>query len=382
MAGHVRRRGDRWQARYPDPLKAGTSKIEKTFRTKRDAERWLSQQQASVHAGVHVDPRSGERRFAELAAELRRTWADLEPKTRLGYESILGSLEKEFGGARIASLSPDVLQDWANALAERRARNTVRRHYTVLRSVMALAVERRYLAVNPCDAVKLPRQRGDALREMLFLSDSEVGALADAIDPRYRVLIYVVAAYTGLRAGELGGLRRKRVDLLRGEIHVTEALKEVGGRLDFGVPKSAASRRKLKIGSQLRAMLQEHLSRPSPGGTGPDALVFTTPTGKPIRHNLFYKRVFRPAVERELPADKQGLRFHDLRRTCAALAVERGAHPQLIKGRLGHEDIRTTLNTYGHLFPSQEAALADSLDAGLVVPAPPPMQVLSLPTDA
>ena len=55
-----------------------------------------------------------------------------------------------------------------------------------------------------------------------------------------------------------------------------------------------------------------------------------------------------------------GLRFHDLRHTCAALAIERGAHPFQIKTLLGHEDIRTTLNIYGHLFPSMETALAAS----------------------
>lgn len=83
------------------------------------------------------------------------------------------------------------------------------------------------------------------------------------------------------------------------------------------------------------------------------------------------RRVFKPAIigdkkkEREpaLPAHKHNLRFHDLRHTCASLLVAAGAHPQLIQARLGHASITTTLDRYGHLFPSVEEALADALDA-------------------
>jgi len=83
-----------------------------------------------------------------------------------------------------------------------------------------------------------------------------------------------------------------------------------------------------------------------------------------MKHNLFYKRVFKPAVRAALPRELHGFRFHDLRHTCAALLIADGTHPLAIKTRLGHEDIRTTMNIYGHLFPSGEQALADALDAG------------------
>lgn len=82
-----------------------------------------------------------------------------------------------------------------------------------------------------------------------------------------------------------------------------------------------------------------------------------------LRHGLFYKRVFKPAVARALPADKQALRWHDLRHTCASLSLSVAPNLHVVKERLGHEDIRTTLNTYGHLVPSVDAALADGLSA-------------------
>lgn len=141
----------------------------------------------------------------------------------------------------------------------------------------------------------------------------------------------------------------------------------------------------MSVPAFLRDELAEHLARPLAGGQTAEAFIFTTPTGEPVRHNNFYKPVFLPAVvgrpERPAKSAKQGrgatparpavpgalnrsIRFHDLRHTCAALLIAAGAHPLQIKTRLGHEDIRTTMNTYGHLFPSAEAAMADLLDAG------------------
>jgi integrase len=97
--------------------------------------------------------------------------------------------------------------------------------------------------------------------------------------------------------------------------------------------------------------------------------VFTTSSGLPVRHNLFYRRVFVPAVKKALPqhadyANRRGLTFHDLRHTAAShmLSVS-GGNFYLVKERLGHEDIQTTVNTYGHLVPHADEAIAASLSA-------------------
>lgn len=353
-----------WRARHPDPTRGGAHKIEKQFRTKREAERWLTEQRAAAQRGDWINPADGARTFSQVAGEWRQTWADLEPKTRAGYESLLGQLENRFGKAKVGSLHTDALQSYFNELAERRAANTVRRYFTVLSQVMRVAVERRYIGANPCDSVRLPKRRG-AKQEHLFLMPHEVAALADAIDPHWRVAIYT-AAYTGVRAGELWALRRKRLDLLHGTLRIEESLKDVSGHLMFGLPKSEASHRTISLPGSIREMLEDHLSQPAPGGSGPDDLVFTTPTGLPVRHGLFYRRIFKPAVERALPPGKHGLRFHDLRHTCASLLLAVAPNPYAVMKRLGHEDIKTTINTYGHLFPDVDAALAGELDGMLV----------------
>lgn len=371
-----------WRARYPDPLKGGTAQIERRFRSKRDAENWLDSMTHGEKSGMYVDPRKGERLLSEVAQQWRETWTDLEPKTRTGYANILDKHivgeDARFHRARVGAMSPDVIQRFVNDLAETRASNTVRRIYTVLRSVLRVAVERRYIAVNPCDAVKLPRKRTANKRKQLFLSAPEVAALADAIDPHYRVAVYV-AAWCGFRAGEQWALRREDVDLRAGTLRVDEAIKEVTTdstedlrdvryltpSLVIGVPKTEASHRTITMPAPIRAMVAEHLSTVD---ADEQAFIFTTPTGRPMRHNLFYKRVFQPAVRSALPhyadyKNRRGLRWHDLRHTCASLSLAVSPNLFLVKERLGHDDIRTTINTYGHLVPSVDAALADGLAA-------------------
>jgi integrase len=379
MPGSLRKRNYgngriRWRARYPDPSRGGTAQIERTFETRREAERWLVEKKASVHRGEHITPAATQQRFEALADAWRTTWVELEPRTKQSYESILiAHVLPRWGDVRLEGITPESVQNWINELARGRAPNTVRRIYTVLRSVLKIAVERRYLTINPCDAVRLPRNSSASEREQLYLTAEEVAVLADAITPHFRTLIYT-AAYTGLRAGELAALRRRDIDLTGGSLKVARALKEVNSSsrnitergLIFGPPKSGKSRN-LGLPKFLGDMLAAHLDRlPQPG---PDALVFTSLEGDPIRQGNFYRRHFKPAVRAALPERLHRRRFHDLRHTAASLLIAAGAHPKAIQEHLGHRDITTTLNVYGHLLPSAHEALATALDATYVAAA-------------
>lgn len=370
MAGHItkRKKGDtiKWRARYPDPSYGGKKEIERTFSKRAEAERWLRNQQVSVDRGSHIDPSNTERRFSHIVDAWRATWLELEPKTKAGYESILNKhVLPRWKDARIGAVSTEAIQDWINELAAKRSPKTVRNVYGVMRSALNVAAERHYIAVNPCEAVRLPKRA--KAKEMLFLGATEVSAVAEAITARYRVLVYT-AAYTGLRAGELGALRRRDIDLLHGTMHVHSALKDISTTsenipdkdkgLIFGDTKTGKSRT-LGLPSFLVAMLTEHLESVDGGA---DALVFKSLNGTPLRHDNFYKRHFKPAVRAALPAEKHGLRFHDLRHTCAAMLIAAGAHPKAIQDHLGHRDIQTTFNVYGHLLPQAQQALAAALD--------------------
>ena len=146
------------------------------------------------------------------------------------------------------------------------------------------------------------------------LTAEEVRTLADAIDAHYRVAI-PLAANAGIRAGELWALRRRDVDLLRGVLHVRQTVKRDTAAPDappdtvdrygreVGPPKNGRPRT-ITLGKATGDLLTAHLLAPAAGGTGPDALVFQTPGGRAVRHVLFIRKVFRPALK-SLPTDKR-----------------------------------------------------------------------------
>src|SRR4030095_1860803 len=146
-----------------------------------------------------------------------------------------------------------------------------------------------------------------------FLTPAEVAALADVIRLPYRALV-LVGAYGGLRIGELAGLRRRRVDLLRGTVQVAEIVVEVQGVLHVGPPKTRASRRTVGLPRFVVEELAAHLAGPG----DPEGFVFTAPQGGPLRLLTFRTRVWRPAIR---AAGLEGLRIHDLRHTAVALWI-------------------------------------------------------------
>jgi len=193
--------------------------------------------------------------------------------------------------------------------------------------------------------------------EMHFLSPEQIATLADAHDERFQVPIFTVS-FTGLRAGELWGLKLPRVNLLKRRLEVVESLSEVRGGLVTG-PTKTRTRRTVTLPGFLADMIGEHIGRfPSP-----DGYVFTAPEGGPVRHHNFMARAFYPAAR--AAGMPEGLRFHDLRHSCAAILIAEGWNPKQIQERLGHASIRTTLDRYGHLFEGHDQELLARLDASI-----------------
>ena len=350
--GSVRRDSRRsgWQARYRD--RSGRQRT-RTFAAKADAQRFMASAEADLARGTWTDPALAKVRFATYSARWRKSVAHLRPATLVNLDSRLSRhVLPAFGRWPIGNIDPADVRAWVSQLVESKlAPSTVVAIYRVLARIMATAEVDGMIPRTPCRGIKLPSQTGRT--EMCFLSAAEVSRLADAIDPRYRTLIFT-AAYTGMRWGELAGLRTERVDLLRASVQVSEALTEVYGHLAVG-PTKTGKRRAVSMPRFLSDMLSNHIiDYPST-----DGYVFTSRKGGPLRRS-FYPRDFKPAVFRAgLPRE---LRFHDLRHTCAALLIAQGAHPKEIQERLGHSTIQLTFDRYGHLLPSLDNRLRDGLD--------------------
>jgi integrase len=228
---------------------------------------------------------------------------------------------------------------------------TTRKAYQLSAAALAAAVDNGLIPLSPCRKVELPQIETP---EMRFLEPEEIKLLAETIDEQYRAIV-LTAAYSGLRFGELCALKVERFDARRRTIRVEESLAEVRSQFIFKSPKSEASRRTVSVPGFLVDELAQHIS------TYPDrsGLVFTAQGGGPIRRTNFRRRIWLPAVGASV---REPCTFHDLRHTHAALLIAQGEHPKVIQARLGHASIKTTLDTYGHLFDGLDEAAADRLD--------------------
>jgi integrase len=347
----VEKRGaKRWRARYRGPDGRERSK---TFDRKTDAERFLAEMAVAKNRGAWVDPRAGRMPFGEWARECYAARLDLRASSRARDEAYLRlHVTPHFKTVPLARIERRAVQEWVGLLSDKGlAPATVRACHRLLSGMLSEAVEARLIGESPCRGVKLPRV---PRVEQRFLTAVEVERLADAIGP-FAPLVYS-AAYLGGRWGELVGLKRERLNLLRRQAQIIGTLEEVRGRLKYvEETKTSASRRLVTIPAFLCEILARHLET-----TPTSEFVFTSTQGDLLRRSNFRRRHFKPALV-AAGVDPE-LRFHDLRHTCAALMIEQGAHPKEIQARLGHSSIKTTLDLYAHLMPSLGARLDDALE--------------------
>lgn len=340
----------RWQVRYSDGT-GGLVSAPETFATRAEAERFLAAIETDQGRGEWTDPRLGRQLFEDFAAEWWRTTVNLRPSTRARDEGYIDRyVLPHFGSFMLAEITQLDVRSWVADLSSRLAPATVVKAAQLLGKMLSAAVDGRLIAVSPYQRVPLPRIERD---EMRFLSSSEVARLCESIDPRYRALV-LVGAFGGLRIGELAGLKRSRVDLLRRRVEVAEVCVEAEGHLYFGPPKTRAGRRRVPLPPKVADELASHIER-----WAGSELVFPAPEGGPLRAASWRRRFWHPAVT---AAGLAPLRPHDLRHTAVALWIAEAASPKHIAALAGHTSVSFTLDRYGHLFPAAEDALMERLD--------------------
>ena len=349
----VRHRSGRgsWQARWRDP--AGVDRA-KNFARKVDADRYLVSLESDKLRGRYADPRLARTRLEDWVDEWQATRTNVSAQTRLRDEaSIRNHILPSLGSVPIGQLQPVNIAQWVAELdAKGLAPATTRKAYQLLSAALSSAVDNGLIPLSPCRNVKLPKLIRPVMR---ILEPGEIEDLAKEMDERYRAMV-LTAAYTGLRFGELAAFRTEHFDALRKTLRVVESLSEVAGEFVFKPPKSDASRRTVSVPSFVVEELAQHLAVHADGS----GLVFSASSGGPIRRTNFRRRTWLPAVRASVG---EPCTFHDLRHTHAALLIAQGEHPKVIQERLGHASIKTTLDTYGHLFDGLDEAAAERLDA-------------------
>lgn len=219
---------------------------------------------------------------------------------------------------------------------------------------------------NVTEAVKAPQPEK---KEMNPLNPDQARLLLEAARTDRLEALYALAVTTGMRQGELLGLKWEDLDLQARTLQIRRTLSTAtGGGFSFGVPKTAKSRRSIKVPELALASLKRHRKaqleeRMRLTGLWEDHdLVFATGVGTPISRQDLITRSFWPLLQHTgLPR----IRFHDLRHTCATLLLGTGAHAKLVQELLGHSTIAVTLDTYSHILPGMGDGLADAMDEAL-----------------
>ncbi|MGD0447103.1 MAG: tyrosine-type recombinase/integrase [Candidatus Dormibacteria bacterium] len=345
--------------------------------TRRDAERALTARIHAIETGTDID--APKITTAEYLQRWLRDYAkpDVAPRTYERYAEIVARhVAPKLGMVTLSQLRPAHIvaaeREWQDAGL---SPSTVLKFHRLIREALHHAVRWQLLAVNPADAVTPPRVER---REMSVLSPAQAAALlAQARGTEFDAPI-TTALYSGLRLGELRGLRWGDLDLDSGRLSVQQTLQKVpGGGVVARQPKTHRSRRNVSLPAVLVDVLRQQRRHQVEArllvGDAWEAtdLVFTDALGRPLSETRLRWAFWRLLREAGLPR----IRLHDLRHTMATLMLAAGEHPKVVSERLGHSTVSITLDTYSHVLPGlQEAAaerLAVTLGASPMVVAEP-----------
>lgn len=321
-----------------------------TFRTKTDADRWLSAAEADILRGAWLNEDLGRQTFGNYARAWLRDHPKMGPRYRETCERNLRLHLVPLHDIPLRALTPAVVREWhASALRGKGGRVSIQQAYRFLRAVMNTAVRDGAIAKNPCQILGAGTDRA---KERPVASPNQVVALVEAITPRYRAAV-LLAAWCGLRRGEVLGLRCEDVDLASGVVTVRRNRVELlatGAAFDTD-PKTDAGKRTVTIPPHVLPVLAEHMT----SWAGPDR-VFVGRDGRPMRGDAVRQAFGRARRQVGMP----DFRFHDLRHTGQTMAASTGATIKDLMRRLGHASPAASYR-YLHAVDGRDAEIASAL---------------------
>lgn len=348
----------RFIARYRDHTGKEHSR---SFPKEAEAKAFLQDQERAVRRNEWVEPTAAT--VYELVEE---HWKQARnPSTKAGRKALLNNLGS-LGGLPVQQVKPSDVAMWMGQLTEGRpwadgktlAASSAQTLAAILHGVLTKAVNDDTLTRHPMRGIKIRRVNVTVHRDDIPTA-VEVKALIDAAntthvgraaDPMMACIIQV-AAQTGLRAGEICGLRVRNVNALRGEIRVVEQIAERTG--EFAALKTESSHRVVPVLPETIAVIEGQLARCP---RKPNETVFARSSGAPLTSGQVGAR-FRK-VARVAGVDTT---FHALRHFYASALLDRGVPVKVVQGLLGHSSAVMTLNVYSHIMPSADAAVRDAL---------------------
>jgi integrase len=323
-----------------------------------DAERGLAFDANNLKVGEYLD-----RWLSDSVSDTVKatTFERYEQITRLHLKPALGRVKlKVLTPPHVRGLYREKLETGSSA-------RTVRYIHTTLHKALKQAVMDGLISRNATESVKPPQSSRE---EMCPLTPEQAKLLlkvAHEAGDRLEAL-YVLAIHTGLRQGELLGLKWDNVDLDDGSLQVRRTLTITKDGPVFSSPKTTGSRRSVKLTSKAIEALKHHLERQlgeidRVGSLwSENGLIFASEMGEPLNRHNVTRRSFKPLLKR---AGLPQIRFHDLRHTCATLLLTRNVNPKIVSEMLGHSSIAITLDTYSHVLPNMRDQAAAAMEEAL-----------------
>jgi integrase len=340
-------KGERWRVRFRTP--DGRSTDKRGFHSKDDAEKWGNLVEVDKMQHRYVSPAAGLVTVGQLAEQWFDSKIDVKPSSLERYRQTLEQqILPRWDNTNVAKVTRPALQAWINELSRDRAPSTVRKAHHAMSMILAVAVRDNRIPANPAEKLNLPRARHD---DPTFLTREQLFTLAEKAGPGE--LVILTLGFTGLRWGEMAAMKVRRWDGGRRRLTVAESVTEINGLLNWGTPKTHASRT-----VPVPAWLAERITE-STAGKGPDDLLFSTPSGGVLRNKNARRDWFDQAVvDARLPR----ITPHDLRHTAASIAISVGANVKAVQRMLGHASAAMTLDLYAGLFEDDLNDVADRIE--------------------
>jgi integrase len=341
----------RWQVRFIGPTGQHQT-APRTFATKADADRWLSATELDISRGAWLDDAAGSTPFLEYAEQ----WLDdnrrLGPRSRETHERNLRLHLAPLAMTPVKSLTPAAVRAWyATAMRGRGGNTSIDQSYRLLRAILNTAVREGLLAKNPC---QVPGAGTTRAKRRTVASPRQVVALVDEVPGPYKAAV-LLAAWGGLRRGEILALRRSDLDLAAGTVSVHRNQVELlASRSRFDAkPKTDAGYRTVALPPHVIPFLKDHLRK-----YAGESRLFVSSTGGPMPGDTL-TQAFSRARDR---LGMEGFRFHDLRHTGQTLAASTGATLADLMKRLGHSSPAAAMR-YLHTVNGRDEAIAEALSA-------------------
>ncbi|WP_300399900.1 site-specific integrase [Nocardioides sp.] len=350
MASVKKRPDGKWRARYRDT--AGKEHA-RHFDRKVDGQAWLDQQTAKLVTGSHVAPRTAKTTVGEWCETWLEGYGGNRSSTVRQAEVHLARIKVTFGHLRLDGVRPSHVKTWcAQLAAEGLADSYIYALHARLSQVYSDAVHDGLVAKSPCSSRTSPPM---GKQRAYVATTDQVWALHDAMPEHLRAAI-LLGAFSGLRLAEACGLRVADVDFMRGV--VTPAVQYPAEPL-----KSETSQTAIPIGQALALELSAHVAEWSAdGGT-----VLVDTWGNQLAPWTL-ERAMRTA-RAKVPGLSPDFRYHDLRHWFASFLIASGADVKVVQARLRHASAKTTLDTYGHLWPDSDDSTRAAIDSAMTARA-------------